>query len=109
MKSRFSVLLSLVVFCHPVSAGSLSTSNAARIALAASTNACWWAGVIDHGFQMPLTGDYDANLSGDTYGNQGQPLLLSNQGDVIWSEDPIAIQLSHGRLVVEAKGGELKH
>jgi len=109
MKNQLSLLLSLGVLCHPVSAGSLSNSNATRIALTTETNACWWAGVIDHGFQMPLTGPYDANLSGDTYGNQGQPLLLSNQGDVIWSEDAIAIQLSERRLIVEAKGGELKH
>jgi alpha-glucosidase (family GH31 glycosyl hydrolase) len=108
MRNRLSLLLTLAVGSCSVPAGSLSNSEATRIGLSPTTNACWWTGVIDHGFQMPLARNYEADLSGDTYGNQAQPLLLSNQGDVIWSEDAITIQSSKGSLVVESKCGRLR-
>jgi alpha-glucosidase (family GH31 glycosyl hydrolase) len=75
--------------------------------VSASTNACWWAGVINHGHRMPLSEGYQADLCGDTYGNQAQPLILSSQGDVIWSEDPFAFQWSPGGVAVDAKGARL--
>jgi alpha-glucosidase len=56
---------------------------------------------------MPLAEGYKANMCGDTYGNQAQPLLLSSQGDVIWSEDAFALELLPGGVAVDAKGGRL--
>ena len=54
-----------------------STSNDANLLLiSTTTNTSWWAGIIDHGWQLPLAEGYRAHLCGDTYGNQGQPLLL---------------------------------
>jgi alpha-glucosidase len=105
MKNQLSLLVTLALVSCSASAGSVVNTESRRIAISTTSNASWWAGIIDHGFQMPLAGRYEANLCGDTYGNQSQPLLLSNQGDVIWSDDPISIQFSQERLVVEAKGG----
>jgi len=107
MKNQLSLLVTAALVSCSVSAGSLSNTDARRIAISTTPDDTWWAGIIDHGFQMPLAGRYEANLCGDTYGNQGQPLLLSNQGEVIWSDDPISIQFSQERLVVEAKGESL--
>jgi alpha-glucosidase (family GH31 glycosyl hydrolase) len=36
-----------------------------------------------------------------------QPLLLSNQGDVIWSEDPFKIEFHEGSLLVVSKTGRM--
>jgi alpha-glucosidase len=69
-----------------------------------STNVCWWVGIIEHGFQMPLAEGYSANTYADNYENQVQPLVLSDQGDVIWSEDPFKIQFQEGILMVESQG-----
>ncbi|MGO8696283.1 MAG: glycoside hydrolase family 31 protein [Limisphaerales bacterium] len=100
MKHRVCLFLVLAMLSPRLWAG----GGMARIAAGQSGKASWWAGVIDHGFQMPLAPGYEADLCGDTYGNQSQPLLLSSEGDVIWSEEPFAFQFSRNGLVVETKG-----
>src|SRR5580658_777526 len=84
--------------------GPLRAEDIRNIAVSTPSDTYWWAGIIDHGFQMPLTNGYKADLDGDTYGNQSQPLLLSSQGDVIWSEDALTFRLSQSDLVVESHG-----
>jgi alpha-glucosidase (family GH31 glycosyl hydrolase) len=78
-----------------------------RIVIPKATNVSWWAGIIEHGFEMPLAEGYTANTYGDNYENQVQPLLLSSRGDVIWSEDPFTIQVQQGCLQVVSKGGRM--
>jgi len=60
-------------------------------------NTGWWAGVINHGNRMPLTGPYQADFHSN-YGNQVQPLMISSNGDIIWSEHPYRIDFIPGRL-----------
>jgi alpha-glucosidase (family GH31 glycosyl hydrolase) len=74
-----------------------------RIRVPNSTNVSWWVGIIEHGFQMPLADGYTADTDADNYENQVQPLLLSDQGDVIWSEDPFKIRFEDGTLLVVSK------
>ena len=58
----------------------------------------WWAGLSSRGYEMP----YDAStkvshdLWGDNKGNQAQPLLLSNKGRYVWSEQPIRYEFNKG-------------
>jgi len=98
------LVLSLVFFvaCHSVAVEPRANGEARQIWIPKSAGVYWWAGIIDHGFQMPLTNGYEADLLGETYGNQGQPLLLSSQGDVIWSEDPLQIKTTKEGLVVQS-------
>jgi len=105
MKLRLCFLLALLAFPGAFRAATSGETNFNRVAIALAPDSYWWAGIIEHGFQMPLTNGYEADLAGDTYGNQGQPLLLSSQGDVIWSEDALEIQLSRGELVVQTRNG----
>jgi alpha-glucosidase len=100
MKQRLHFVFALTLLALP----SLAKAEVSRVSISSPQDTCWWAGVIDQGFQMPLPIGYEADLCGDTYGNQSQPLLLSNQGDIIWSEDPFAFQLSGKGLTVESKG-----
>jgi alpha-glucosidase len=72
-----------------------------------STGVYWWAGIIEDGFEMPLSDGYAANVCGQNYQNQVQPLLLSNNGDVIWSENPFKIHFHQASLLVESKGGRM--
>ena len=51
----------------------------------------WWAGVINHGNQMPLMSAYQADFNSN-YGNQVQPLMLSSKGEVIWSDMPYELE-----------------
>ena len=107
MKKALVLALALTVACHLVAVEPTANSEAGRIWIPKSAGVYWWAGIIDHGFQMPLTNGYEADLLGETYGNQGQPLLLSSQGDVIWSEDPLRIKASEEGLLVQADGAGL--
>lgn len=107
MKKYFAVLLGLAVVAGSLAA-ELSTGSASnRLLISTATNVCWWASVIDHGYKMPMAAGYLADLHGETYGNQAQPLMLSSQGDVVWSEEPFALQLSPDGLAVDRCEGNL--
>ena len=82
-------------------------TGANRVAIAASTNVNWWAGIIEDGFRMPLAEGYSVDVWANNHENQVQPLLLSDRGDVIWSEAPFKLQNSEGDFLVESKGGKI--
>ena len=71
-----------------------------HIKLVMQRNENWWFGVINHGQLMPFSSDtkYTNNLLGNNEGNQVQPLLLSNQGRYIWSEEPFQISIAGGSI-----------
>lgn len=66
------------------------------ISITSPTNVAWWAGIIEDGFKMPLTDGYQIDVWGDNHQNQIQPLILSDQGNVLWSEGPFKIQFQEG-------------
>jgi alpha-glucosidase (family GH31 glycosyl hydrolase) len=107
MKASLFVSFALALSASSLAAEPAPATNVSRVLVPALTNTYWWAGIIDHGYQMPLADGYAADLCGDTYGNQAQPLLLSSRGDVIWSEEAFAFQLSTRGLLVESKAGRL--
>jgi hypothetical protein len=55
-----------------------------------TTDEYWWVGVTNHGHLMPVSPGYTADLFANIYGNQGQPLLLSSRGRVVWSDEHFA-------------------
>ena len=67
----------------------------------------WWGGISSVGHSTP----YDATsvvsyeLWGDCKGNQAQPVLLSNKGRYIWSEEPIKYTFNNGNLTVTTRNG----
>ncbi len=69
----------------------------------------WWMGLSSVGHKTP----YDSqakitfNLWGNNFGNQAQPLLLSNKGRYIWSENPLKIEFDYGKLKVSVKDGHI--
>ena len=69
----------------------------------------WWTGIINHGELMPFQNTYEANMYGNNYGNQIQPLLLFADGQYIWSEKPISISFHDGTLKVESYGGTIQY
>lgn len=68
----------------------------------------WWGGVIDHGYQMPFASTvFQFDLSENLVGNQGAPLLLSNKGRFVWSEEPFQFAFQSGYLHVTSNNTEL--
>ena len=66
----------------------------------------WWVGVINQGSMMPYgsTDKLEMDLYAHPDGNQVNPLILSNQGDVIWSDYPPKFSFKNGEIIVDAKG-----
>ena len=64
----------------------------------------WWGGAVHDGEVMPYQEGFSYDMYGDNKGNQVQPLLISNKGRVIWSEDSFKFTFSEGAIIIEARG-----
>ena len=51
---------------------------------------------------------FTRDLYGDTRGNQAQPLLISDRGRYVWSEEPFAFPFSGRTLKVTSDHGPIK-
>ncbi len=67
----------------------------------------WWGGISSVGHSTPYdaTTDVSYDLWGDCKGNQSQPILLSNKGRYIWSEEPIKYTFNNGSITVTTRNG----
>ena len=66
------------------------------------SKANWWSGIINQGDLMPLANGYYADLKSN-YGNQVQPLLISDKGETIWSDKPFIIKVINDTLRVSSQ------
>ena len=66
-----------------------------------------WSGVIKHGEQMPLADGFSFDFYGDNISNQTQPLLLSNQGLYVWSEEPYKFEIKEDKIFITNNLGEI--
>jgi hypothetical protein len=69
----------------------------------------FWGGCVTDGRAMPFGGEsFARDLYGDTRGNQAQPLLISDRGRYVWSDEPFAFAFSGRTLKVTSDRGEIK-
>lgn len=61
----------------------------------------WWGGVINEGHLMPFGNRPHSRDLRFTDDNQASPLLLSNLGRYIWSEEPFAFSFHEGTLTID--------
>lgn len=64
----------------------------------------WWGGAVTDGYQMPYTNGFSYDMYADNKGNQAQPLLLSNIGNVIWSEEPYKLTIEESKISIQPRG-----
>lgn len=66
----------------------------------------WWCGFVNHGQLMPFSSasNYANDFLGNNEGNQAQPLLLSNRGRYIWSEEPFKFSIANGCVTATGVG-----
>jgi alpha-glucosidase (family GH31 glycosyl hydrolase) len=69
----------------------------------------WWGGLSSVGHETPYHSSsvISHNLWADNKGNQAQPLLLSNKGRYVWSEEPIKYDFNKGRITVSTRSGKI--
>ncbi|MCU0918193.1 MAG: glycoside hydrolase family 31 protein [Planctomycetes bacterium] len=69
----------------------------------------FWGGCVTDGRAMPYGREaFTRDLYGDTRGNQAQPLLISDQGRYVWSEEPFAFSFSGRTLKVTSDHGPIQ-
>ncbi len=72
-------------------------------------NEYWWGGAVQDGTFMPFGSEpYSRDLYGDAAYNQAAPLLLSNKGRLVWSEEPYRFSFDGRVLVIEGKEENIK-
>ena len=59
-----------------------------------------WSGVIKEGHVMLTATKYQFDFYGNNMSNQTQPLLISNKGLYVWSEEPYAFELKDNELLI---------
>jgi alpha-glucosidase len=59
-----------------------------------------WSGAIKEGHKMPLSGSYQFDFYANNMYNQLQPLLISNKGLYVWSEEPYHFEIKGNKLIV---------
>ncbi len=60
----------------------------------------WYGAVVSEGINMPFEAGYEINLNGNTKGNQAAPLILSNKGNLIWSESPFRFAITQNKILI---------
>ncbi len=69
-------------------------------------NENWWGGAVLDGRNSPLNDkDFAYDQRANCKANQAAPLFISDKGRYIWSEKPIKIEISNGKITVDAPGG----
>ena len=80
---------------------SIQAQNSKEVEI--QTNESWWGGAVNDGHTMPFSPGYSYDMFGNNKGNQVQPLLISNKGRVIWSEEPFKFSLSKNMIKLEPR------
>lgn len=74
------------------------------------TNEFWWGGLVQDGINMPYKEKIlIRNLSKEHSYNQSTPLLLSNKGRYIWSEEPFTYSFDKNTLSIVCESGEIEY
>ena len=80
--------------------------NQSKVVIQLEKNEKWWGGCVADGSLMPFgSNDFTANLFANTKANQAQPLLISNHGRFVWSEQPFSFTFKKGTLTIESQQG----
>jgi len=60
----------------------------------------WYGGSVNEGDKMPFKQGYSNSLIAFIQGNQAAPLLISNKGRYVWSDQPFSYQIKDGNLII---------
>lgn len=67
-----------------------------------------WSGLIRDAHKMPLKSGYKFDFFNDNQSNQIQPLILTNKGRYVWSEEPFAFEIGANELIISNIHAEIK-
>ncbi len=102
MKSKIYFIIIFVLAGYFVK----SQNNTATISLQPDEKI--WSGTILHGDKMPLPDGYQFDFYANNLMNQIQPLLISNKGLYVWSEEPFKFEIKGDKIIISNNLGEIK-
>lgn len=76
-------------------------SHSSKLELDLLPGEYWWGGRVEDGVDMPFGVSPFRQDLWSLKGNQGMPLLISNKGRYLWSEQPFAFEFSEGKLSIQ--------
>src|SRR6476620_12654616 len=95
--SHMKQLFSFILFSTYV----ISAIAQSRVVIKSDKEEKWWGGAVAQAHLAPYgNADFTSNLNYDNKGNQAQPLLISNKGRVIWSENPFSFTFRGDSLII---------
>ncbi len=97
MKKLFYALCVTFMWLHFVQAQEVTF-------LTIQPNEKWWGGATNLGSKMPYQKTNPIDLGKNNFYNQSSPLLISNQGRYIWSEEPFSYQFMSDTLKIVHQG-----
>lgn len=105
----FALVLVLITAPLAVQVAAKETvhSGSGKILIELLPGEYWWGGLSVDGPLMPYSEEtkLTRNLYGDNAGNQASPILVSNKGRYVWSEEPYRYSFDEGVLVIDETMG----
>lgn len=77
------------------------TNHHQKLEFALLPDEYWWGGRVEDGVDMPFGASAFQRDLWSLKGNQGMPLLVSNKGRYVWSEQPFVFDIASGKLSVQ--------
>jgi len=68
-----------------------------------------WSGAVKEGHLMPFSGSYSYDFYANNNYNQLQPILISNRGLYVWSEEPFSFRIENQTLTLADPFNMVKH
>jgi len=110
LKSVLPLLLVIVISpCRVSAQGAGGDSATDKVTIPIGADEKWWGGAVVDGRFMPYGREkIERDFWANTYGNQAQPLLISNSGRYIWCEEPIGFVIDSGVIEVSSRTGRIE-
>lgn len=104
MKVKLSLIITVLLFVIIVK----SVGQNSNIELILQPGEKVWAGVIVDGHLMPFSKEYSIDFYGRNKSNQMQPLLLTNKGRYVWSEEPFKFEVLENKVNITDPHNKVK-
>jgi hypothetical protein len=104
--TKYFIVLNLLLFNVATALFAQKSDSSVRLSLLA--NEQWWGGAATFGNKMPMGKEkFSFNLYGDASQNQAVPLLISNKGRWLWSDEPFRYSFRNDSLVVDQTNSKI--
>lgn len=107
MKINNLLYLKALLICLIMCSSFSTLYSQKKLSYPIDKNEKWYGAAVNEGHKAPFIEGYQADLNNNVYGNQASPLLLSNKGRYIWSDQPFAFKLENNEIIIFKNNAEI--